>query len=58
MIGQITPQQYDKLKMILNGSDIKKRDILLNAAENYKKFGKYEDVRCFDQNLIYSMKNV
>lgn len=44
MIGQITPQQYDKLKMILNGSDIKKRDILLNAAENYKKFGKYEDV--------------
>lgn len=30
--------------MILNGNDLKKRDILLTAAENYKKFGKYEEV--------------
>ena len=44
--------------MILNGNDLKKRDILLNAAENYKKFGKYEEVWDDDKNLIYSMKSV
>ena len=32
------------MQEILNGSDLKKRQVLLEAAENYKKFGKYNEV--------------
>lgn len=37
-------EQYDLLQAILGGSDRKKREALLEAAESYKKFGKYEEV--------------
>lgn len=49
---QITAEQYDLLQVILSGSDRKKRDVLLGAAENYKKFGKYDEVGMVSKNHI------
>lgn len=32
------------MQAILEDGDAKKRDVLLEAAEKYKKYGKYEEV--------------
>jgi hypothetical protein len=42
----------------VNGADEGKRNVLLDAAANYKRYGKYEEVGLLPMWLRHSMKRL